>query len=108
MFTFFNTCNQCICRDCNGNIRVSNGWNSWNGCNRCNSCNYCNICNGFSSNTTSSTNGTSNEAANGSSGYNYGCVRGCGYNVTSRNVNESSSCWANRCRRSSYGCDCNG
>ena len=130
MCSFFNTCNQCICRDCNGNIRVSNPWNCFNGCNGCGNwgvwnvcnrwnrcqicdrCNFCNTCNGFLGNATGNAtsgstgcvNGASVETPNATSGYNYGCVRVCGYNVTRSTANSSSGCFVNRCRRSTCGC----
>lgn len=107
MFNFYNTCSQRICRDCCGNIRVNNAWNSCNGCgcwNNCNSCN--NVCNTTCNNSAANdgVNGTCNATPN----YSYGCVRVCGYNVASQGANESSGCWANRCRRYQGGCSYNG
>ena len=97
MFTFFNTCNQCLCRDCNGNIRVNNGWN------HCGCWNRCCACNGNEYNLTD----TTEENANGNfeANYDYGCARICGYNLTGRSFNRGSVCRANGCRRSFCGCN---
>ncbi|MBQ8876883.1 MAG: hypothetical protein IJY63_04990 [Clostridia bacterium] len=131
MFNFCNACQQRICRDACGNIRVTNGLNSccgwggyntsngYNGCarynscgwNRCNSCNTCNGCFlNTSENTSNST--TSGNSGNGCNcGYQYGCVTVCGYGISQNNTTANTSSQSGqtgRCRRSSCYCGYNG